>query len=181
MNILIGVTGKARAGKDTFAKGLVARGFQRVAFADPLKYITAHIADEPSSLYHDDVTKEEYSEGLGMTRRKGLQLLGTEGVRNVFGPDIWANRALRRWVRNGRPNTVITDVRFDNEADLIIAHGGFVVRIVRPGHDNLVSGAAGHVSEQGVSDERVLITVENSGTVEQLMAMAAEFTGGLAP
>lgn len=174
MGKLIGVTGRALAGKDTFAKGLLVRGFVRAALADPLKDITAHIADEPVALYHDVVTKEQFSEGLGMTRRAGLQKMGTEGVRNVLGPDVWVRRLVRRWECAGRPNTVITDVRFDNEADMIIAAGGFILRIERGG-SGLSGDAAKHSSEAGVSDDRILCTLVNDGTVEKLQAEAADF------
>ncbi len=171
MNILMGITGFAGAGKDTFALGLVELGFERQAFADALKQVTAYIADEPKSLYHDPVAKEQYSESLQMTRRRALQLLGTEGVRNTLGPDVWSRRLLRKWASDGRPDTVVTDVRFDNEADAIIAAGGYIVRVVR-GAQLLKGAAAAHASEAGVSEDRVLITVFNDGTVEELKAEA---------
>lgn len=175
MKKLIGITGKARAGKDTFAAGLTKLGFSRAAFADALKEVTALIADESVDLYHRHETKDNYSPGLGMTRRQGLQLLGTEGIRKVLGPDVWASRTLRQWARYNYPDTVVSDVRFDNEADLIIANGGFIVRIVRPGNDGLTGEAGAHSSEHGVSEDRVLITIVNDGTKKDLWKKAEEF------
>lgn len=168
---LIGVTGLARAGKDTFAAQCAARGYDRGAFADALKEATAFIADEPQDLYFNDTTKEEYSEALGMTRRKALQGLGN-GVREVLGPMTWVNRLLRRWEADGRPPMVISDVRYPNEAEAVRALGGAVVRIVRDGAG--LSGEAGkHISEAGVPDDFVDFEVLNNGTIDDLGRAAA--------
>jgi hypothetical protein len=180
---LVAITGKARAGKDTFAQALVQKGFRRVSFADALKEVTALIADEPVHLYYDDVSKEEYCEALGMTRRQALQKLGTEGVRAVFGPDVWVNRVLRRWVREGRPPLVSADCRFDNEARLIREAGGIVVRIIRPDNTGLTGEAAVHASERGVSDDLIDVEITNNGSVGDLHAEALkvlEALGGAA-
>lgn len=164
---LVGVTGRARAGKDTFAKALIQHGYKRIAFADAVKQVTALIANEPTHLFYDDVTKEEHSEGLGMTRRKAMQLIGTEGVRRVLGDNIWVDRALREWISDGRPAAVITDVRFDNEARAIIELGGHIVRIVRP-DAGLHGEAAQHASEAGVSEDLVDIEITNNGSIGEL-------------
>lgn len=171
---LVGITGKARSGKDTFAKALIKHGYQRIAFADAVKEVTALIAAEPTHLYFDDVTKEEYTDALQMTRRQALQKVGTEGIRKALGEDIWIRRALRLWVADGKPAAVITDVRFDNEAEAILALGGHLVRIVRPDNDGLQGTAATHASEAGVSSDLIDVEIINDGTVGDLWAEAAK-------
>lgn len=173
MTTLIAYTGRAGAGKDTAAQALITHGFQRMAFADCLKEVVALLADEPVAWYHDPVRKEEFSPTLGMTRRSALQLMGTEGVRKIFGPDFWAQRLLSRWRRLGRPNAVITDCRFDNEAGLVRMEGGTVVKVVRPG-STLDGVQMQHASEAGVSEDLVDIYIYNDGTPEDLQALAVE-------
>jgi hypothetical protein len=165
---LIAITGLAHSGKDTFAKGLIEKGFIRLAFADALKDVTAMIADEDPALYHDNLGKEQYSEALGKTRRMALQEVGS-GIRNTLGKETWVNRALRRWIADGRPDSVITDCRYDNEADAVIALGGIIVRIERPDNVGLTGAAAQHESENGVSINRISIFVRNDHTMEDLI------------
>lgn len=165
---LIAITGRLHAGKDEAAKAFIAAGYRRESFADPLKVVVAHLADEDVELYHNVETKELHSSTLGMTRRKALQLMGTEGVRNIFGEDFWARRLLGRWQRLGQPMTVIADCRFDNEAQLVRNAGGVVVRIHRPDNDADSVGVPGHASEAGVRDELVNFTILNDGSIEQL-------------
>lgn len=170
MTQLIGITGRARAGKDSFAAALTQQGFQRVAFADALKIATAVIANEPSHLFFDEVTKEYHTEALGMTRRKALQAVG-KAVRDNLGEQVWVNRALSDWKARGKPMTVVTDVRYPNEARAIRELGGTIIRINRKG-----SGLAGelgqHESEQTLVEELVDIEVFNNGTVGDLHAEA---------
>lgn len=170
---LVAITGKARAGKDTLAQAFTREGFKRIAFADALKQVTALIANEPSHLYYDDVEKEAFCPALGMTRRQALQKLGTEGIRSVFGADVWVNRVLREWVAGGRSPIVITDCRFDNEAALVREAAGIVIQVVRPQHGGSLQGeAALHASERGVRDELVDIEITNNGSVGDLHAEA---------
>lgn len=170
MSNLIGITGLARSGKDEFSKTFVKHGFKRAAFANALKMTTAYIANEDSGLYFDDVTKEEFSEALGMTRRSALQKMGS-AVRDTLGVDTWVNRTIRGWIAQGCQPTVITDVRYPNEAQAIREQGGVIVRIVRPG-SGLQGEQGQHESERGLPDELVDIEVTNDGTLGELAAEA---------
>ena len=169
---LLGITGRARAGKDTFAAELIKLGYKRLAFADAVKQVTALIANEPTHLYYDDIEKEAHCPALGVTRRKAMQLVGTEGGRKLFGDNLWVDRALRGWIEDGRPPTVVTDVRFDNEAKAILALGGHIIRITRPDNVGLQGAAALHASERGVSEDLIDVEVVNNGTVGDLWAEA---------
>ena len=60
MPTIVAFCGKAGAGKDTAAQVLCDHlGFERLAFADPLKEALAIIANEPVQNFHDPVLKEE--------------------------------------------------------------------------------------------------------------------------
>jgi len=68
---------------------------------------------------------------------------------------------------------IFDDVRFPNEADMIRAYGGVIVRVLRPDHD-MPPEIKAHQSESMAFDADIEIV--NDGTVEDLHAkMAALF------
>ena len=169
---LQGITGKAYSGKDTFGEAFIRAGYRRISFAEPLKEAVAIIAGEPTHLYHTAEGKEGFSPVLNCTRRHALQQVG-KGVRDVLDQDIWVRRALDEWDRMGRPNAVITDVRYDNEAELIRQYGGTVVKIERPNQEKGLEGtAAQHESERGISKHLIDVVILNDGTIGELHAEA---------
>lgn len=163
---LIAVTGQARSGKDSFAAICAKYGYTRIAFADPLKVITAHIAGEPSHLFFDELSKEEFSDTLGMTRRQALQKVG-QAVRESLGKDAWVKRAMQEWVSSGLRPTVLSDCRYPNEAQAVRELGGVVVQVVRPG-SGLSGEAAQHESEKQISDDLIDVVINNDGTLGDL-------------
>lgn len=176
---LVGLTGYASAGKDAAAEGLVAAGWMRQAFADPVRsmalaidpIIAATIGDRGDLFPYKGclrlttiVQNFGWDEAKGITEvRQFLQRLGTDAVRVHLGADAWV-RAFDL-ARDRRANTVAPDVRFPNEADHIQRMGGIVIRIDRPG----VGPVNGHVSE-AVDGLEVDATVVNDGTIDQLQA-----------
>lgn len=134
--MLIGVCGKIGAGKDVIGKYLISHhSFHRFAFADPIKELAMHLGWDGRK------------NGKG---RRFLQELG-QRAREIAGEDIWVQALNRRMVdhnhdiKTGR--TVITDVRYPNEAGWIQSLGGIILRVERP---SLTDGVADlHVSEQG--------------------------------
>jgi hypothetical protein len=171
---LIGFAGTARSGKDTAAGALLDAGWTRRAFADKVRailYAINPVLDEPSyangftSLRYEvdqygwEAVKEMYPEV-----RVYLQRLGTEGGRKILGQDVWVDALFRD--RDTWGPTVITDVRFPNEADAIRAHGGLVVAIQRPGQEPIRD--ADHISENALAGYLFDDVIPNDGTVEQL-------------
>lgn len=174
MTTLIGFTGRAGCGKDTAASFLVKEyGFTPMAFASPLKKTAAALFGLPETYFHDRELKEKPLEDWdGMSPRHMLQLLGTEAVRNTFGANFWIKRWLSEY--RGLPygtDVVVTDVRFNNEAQAIRDLGGTVIHIVRPDNAQLDAPAAAHGSEAGVAAsfqrDRLIM---NDGTIEYLHA-----------
>src|SRR4051812_46574990 len=156
---LIGLHGRAGAGKDTLANLL---GFETYAFARPLKTALAVMGfPEP-----ERADKEKLISGFSFSWRRAAQTLGTEWGRALQG-DIWLAMAKRFHARCTHDFLVITDVRFHNEADWIRGNGVLVHVIGRVAADQ---GAIEqqHASELSLPRQPEDIVVDNSGTIDDL-------------
>lgn len=182
--MLIGLHGKLGCGKNTVAK--IARELftgtsKEIAFAAKLKESVAAllkvtVQDVEDLKNSPDVAIEFAAEGAGEKKifsksslREFLQLYGTESHRNVFGQDFWVNQALPYGVdyRDGKVLYIVTDLRFQNEANRIRELGGYNILIRRPETDGL---AGGHISEKGLPDSLIDYTIQNTGTPAELRA-----------
>lgn len=170
--MLIGLTGKKRVGKDTVAGILVDRyGFKQLSFAAPLKQ-AASILLRRSMMDVDgsNPNREEIDPYWGFSIRSFLELLGTDAVRQ-FDQDFWIKRLLLehgdRFEEPGvHNNTVISDVRFENEAALIRDSGGAIWHIKR----DTEASTGVHESNLGVvlhEKDRVLMNVESKIWLEE--------------
>jgi hypothetical protein len=164
--MIIGLCGAAGAGKDTVAERLVfMHGFLQFAFADPIYEAVSVITGLEVHELKDRSRKENCLGWISHSPRRLLQSLGTEWGRDMIHPEIWVMSLMQRV--EGVRDAVITDVRFNNEAEAILARGGEVWRVV--GREaNIGKEASGHSSEGGVADKYVSATVQNSGTLDDL-------------
>lgn len=161
MKLLILLSGKAGAGKDTFADSIASLGFHKYSFAKALK-------DEALSGGWDGAKDER--------GRLLLQQLGT--VWRNYEPDHWIRR-LQESISHDL--VAITDCRYRNEISLMQTwgreHGYSVVtvRINRTDHDNGLSPEArSHPSECELDGESFDMVVENNGTLLQFCIGARE-------
>ena len=153
--MIVGFSGKARAGKDTCADYLVSKyGFRKVSLADPLK----QIAIKYFGLTHDEVyvTKEPHV-------RRILQGLGM-AMRGEINENVWINKLMRSF--NSEENVVVPDIRMSNEVDMLIRCKGAVVRIER---DVSIGGdEKDHATEKELDDYLFPQYVHNDGTIDDL-------------
>lgn len=162
--MIVGMVGKARSGKDTFADVLVKEGgFARVAFADALKQdVCAFLG---ISLRELEQRKEDF--------RAALQEYGSRVRREQ--EDYWiamATPAVRAALAADK-SVVITDVRYHNEAGWVHSLGGVIVKRARRDHEG-----AGRLSWHSSETELDFIKPDftcNCGTVEDIRAHAREF------
>jgi post-segregation antitoxin (ccd killing protein) len=168
--ILIGLCGPAGCGKDTVADLLVKHGaFHKYALASPIKQGLEAMFGLTPDVWDDREMKETVLPWLGKSPRQLAQTLGTEWGRQHVHTDLWMMLGMRRWdlVRQAvSPRLVISDVRFDNEAQAIKQAGGTVWLVEREG----IASVAAHVSEKGVSPALIEGRVKNSGSLDQLDA-----------
>lgn len=173
---IIGITGHARSGKDTFAARLIEKhGYTKVAFADTLRDVLMETDPSVDWCVDDDgeVMTFTLSEVMACNTyefakdnipdvRRLLQNLG-QAMRDLVDENIWVNAAMRRIEKIDGP-VVVTDVRYPNEAEAIRAMGGEVVRVRRPGFD----GVNDHASEHAMDDYNVDMVVMNDSDVDML-------------
>ena len=145
--MLIGLSGKARVGKDTVAGYLEDHfGFKRVAFADSLKRACREIFHLSERQLYGDM-KEVEDPFWHDTPRNILQMVGTECLRRGYEEDVWV-RSLERTIQLGggaEKNWVVTDVRFPNEARAVKSWGGKLVLVDRPDAPTIATNK--HASE----------------------------------
>lgn len=156
---IIGLTGKAGAGKTTVAMHLERHyGFKRLSFAEPLKRM---LIETGLATYEElYVTKTPMS-------RKLMQVIGTDIIRNRVDKDFWVKQMAERIIeltRSGYFRFVIDDVRFQNEADFIRRLGGIVILITRDCKDRVTD--YNHESER--LDLIVDATVTNNRDIDSL-------------
>jgi hypothetical protein len=176
--ILIGLAGVARSGKDTAAAVLATElGLYRHAFADPIKRMLEQVFG--NNFVIGD--RERIDPISGVSYRKLMQTLGTEWGRAIQ-PDLWTRVAKAKWEwitqakhpsdwlagqASGEPmnfsGMVISDVRFDNEAEWIRSEGGIIVHVERDDTEQV--GVAGHASEAGLTKIHGDLVVENNSTL----------------
>ena len=141
---LVGLAGAGRSGKDTAADGLGGWGFQRVAFADPLRALALRLdpmmeVRGPGGRGLSYTGLSALVERLGWDTAKAaskdvrayLVALG-HGVRETVDEGVWQRAAMARVDATSSP-VVVTDVRYASEAETIRERGGVVLRVDRPG------------------------------------------------
>lgn len=169
---LIGLHGKAGAGKDTFAQIVAAKYHYNIAsFAAPLKKAVSILFDVPETVLADRNSKDNRNPYWNLTYRQMMQFTGTEAIRKTFGEDFWIRRLIAVLINAPPRPVIITDCRFQNEVDFILKWG-CIVHIVR--EDNPYAAAAsGHASEEdlnlpGISGN--CWSISNSSTLEHYEA-----------
>jgi hypothetical protein len=131
---LIGLHGLPQSGKDSIGDILCQRhDFARLAFAGPLKdMLIAGLGLTRAEI--DGGDKEQVIARFGVTPRYLLQTLGTEWGRGMVRGDLWiavADQRMKHY-RAISASVVITDVRFENEADYVRRQGGEIWHVRRP-------------------------------------------------
>jgi len=150
--MLVGIYGKAGAGKDTIGDHLVNQyGFHKIALADPIKRIVKDVFVLDDHTVYDREAREQPLEDMPeWSVRKLLQYIGTELFRENIDDAIWVKSLWKRIKNDPNNNYVVTDLRFPNELDYFKDRPDeceFIsIKVIRPGCDGNV-GLAGHASE----------------------------------
>jgi hypothetical protein len=183
--IVIGLSGKKRSGKGSFAQHLVAEhGFTVVSLAGPLRQaaldlnpIVGYDRMRDVLVYLSDALHDYGGwEGIKASpyadpTRRTLQRLGTEAIRKL-DDGFWIRMAWERIDQIDGP-VVIDDVRYPNEAMSLQLRRQklctYLVRINRPGLEN----ADQHPSETALDAYPADFTVTNDRGLDWLHLKAA--------
>jgi hypothetical protein len=177
---VIGVSGWARAGKDTIADYLVATsGYKKMSFADSMR--EALVKLDPNitiggltASLASVVARSGWEELKGMSPdiRPLLQRFGTEVGREMWGENFWVDASIDK-IEDGS-KVIFADVRFPNEANAIKGLGGEVWRVTRDGF----GPANDHISEHALDDFEFDKYISNAGTLEELYLKVEKVSGG---
>lgn len=178
--MIVGFGYNMGVGKDTAALALCRElGFKRIGFADALKslavktdpLVTSRTATVNVGIGHGRLAHTVAGLGYDEAKRvypevrRFLQALGN-GAREVLGDLIWINQVMDQAISRDHAglHTVISDVRYQNEAEAIKAVGGLLINITRPGHHG-----DGHVTETELNGyDGWDHVIENNGTIAEL-------------
>jgi len=140
---IIGIAGKARAGKDTIAETIIAEfGYRKYAFADPMKNALKDIFGWSEEHVNGEL-KEEVDPEFGFSPRAALQSFG-QGLRDDLDPDVWVKAA--KVGTQGADSFVVPDVRYENEASWIRELGGVIFHVFRRNRQEIRE----HETERGI-------------------------------
>lgn len=190
---VVGLTGKKGSGKDAAASALVAEGWVRLAYGDPLKQEVADAFCVAPEIFHDRELKETPLASLALANCKDMGFVSAMGwdkdphqprsprwVMQQWGTDYrrkqdgnyWVARTVqevRLLLEYGR-SVVVTDVRFYNEATALLELGGSIVKVVRP-NNPYEEGTDGHASETEMDSFSAAVELLNNGTQAELGAL----------
>jgi hypothetical protein len=169
---IIGIAGQAGSGKDTAGSFLLSfLGGYTYGFADPVKRMLAQIGVDLSDPYWE-ANKDKKVPLLGVSPRRLMQTLATEWGQGFVRKDIWLIMAQDRFLRSGR-GMIVTDVRFEHEADWVRRSGGRIVHLIGRKY-----GVEAHSSEEQLNIDPADFVLNNSGSRENLQDdLKALFSG----
>ena len=146
--MIIGISGRAGAGKDTCANFLTEQGIinGKISIADSLKLLCNDLFNTPIEDMYNHKEKPtdikitpdlikfaplfDGRENEFMSVRELLQVFGTDVVRK-FNPDCWINLTINKIKTLPGNIYAVPDVRFPNEVEAIQRAGGIVLRLTR--------------------------------------------------
>lgn len=170
---VIYISGYKRSGKDTFgemiAKKFISQGksVKVLSFAGPMKQIlavTLGISEEELDILKNDKT----------TPHRGyLQRLGTEGMKPVFGEDVWVRLANSTIEESEAEYIILTDFRFPSEFYNCVLQP-YVVNVRRDSVIPLEGKESLHISERALDSFSFNLEVTNNSSLQDLELKAAD-------
>ena len=187
MTFVIGLGGRAGAGKDTLAATLRDEyGFEVWGMSDALQ--DAMLALDPIIYIDENDVPTRFRTFLekdckgDLTRakrnpevRRLLQVLATDVVRDIVDKNAWVrimgrkliNRLKQDALQGVESRIIVTGIRFENELQMIHALRGRSIFVARD-YTDLAEANARHVSDNSLSERDFDYTVTNNGSLREL-------------
>lgn len=189
--MIIAFTGKKRSGKDTAVNYILRNheGYQRYAFADPIKEM-CKIAFDWRDIELNGDQKETIDPFYGISPRQALQFIGTDlfqkelprlapNFSEVTDRGIWVRRFIKTfWSYSDsvRPTFLISDMRFPHEAEvireLLPEENLYIIQINRPGYEG-----DSHLSETEMESISPDFVIENDTGIYHLESKVKNVLG----
>ena len=168
---IVGICGRKGAGKSTLASFMPQAHI--LPFAGPLKKGLEGMGVSRQLLTDPELKELTFPHLEGKSPRHLMVTLGTEWGREMIGPNLWVN-FWRMAVRDS-PHSIILvdDVRMPNEIEAVLAVGGYLVAVKRPGEKEPPRWwefwkKKPHVSESLRYEDFGIPVIVNDGTPEEL-------------
>jgi len=158
--LIVGVLGRSRVGKDTFAKVVCENPHYRVKrLAAPLKQaVTALYGFTPEQL--EGAEKEDVDMRWNIRPRDAMIQL-TQDTMAFMGRDFFTRRFWDVQDHDHDHGIIIPDVRYEHDLGWIRMRGGIIVKIVRNHESQPLHEAENHID--AIND--VDMTFENNGSL----------------
>ena len=151
-------------------------GYTKIAFADTLKEVCKLVFGFTDEQVHGDEVKEKVDEYWRHSPREILQCVGTELFREKLPEvcchikdDIWIRSVERKMLRlkkeEQKDKFVITDCRFQNEAQFVRSMSGEVCQLWKVVRGNNTDS---HKSELYVNEIECDVLIDNNGEISEL-------------
>ncbi len=186
--MILGISGKARSGKDTFAE-MFARELQKqtgkayvlMAFAHELKTRIQRDFDlSYEQLWGDEKEVEDkrygkpLPDGIGIPSKGIIHYWTPREILQNYGQffrtidyDFWVKELFNIIEEKEYKNVIITDLRHVNEVNVVVDRGGYHIRVEREGKDSVHNEQ--HISETALDGvHKIDFNVKNYGTLEDL-------------
>ena len=130
--MLIGLCGRIGSGKSHVSGILKTYNFKELSFAEPLKQIGEILGFTYNELY---INKNDINNTWNISGRTFLQKFGTDIMRDSLVKtipsmdNVWIKLLNNKLIKHKNEKIVISDVRFQDEYDLIKSHGGIIIQM----------------------------------------------------
>jgi adenosyl cobinamide kinase/adenosyl cobinamide phosphate guanylyltransferase len=185
--MLIGISGKARSGKDTFAEMLsrelqeqTGQAYVLMAYAHELKLkvqkdfdlsyeqLWGEEKEIEDKRYRKHTDKDEM---VYWTAREIMQNYGQ--FFRTINYDFWVDHLFSVIEEKEYKTVIITDLRHTNEVNAVVDGGGFHVRVER--EEDEATHNKQHISETALDERhRIDFTVNNYWTLKELKSAAKD-------
>lgn len=170
MKTIIGLVGQRGSGKTTVADHLCDHyGYRQYAYGDPVKKICQDLFLLSDQQLIDRELKEASDPRWGSSPRHMFQWFGTDVMRQQWTPDFWVRRLRLLIEHDMYPKIVISDIRFQNEADDIhdfACRNGYQCIIIRIDRTQI---ADSHISETESLTIPPTFTILNHRSIRDLL------------
>lgn len=166
MKTAILVTGKTKAGKnyvsDIMQDMVKSRYTEMLHFADPIKDIISKTFEITREYIEEEKNKKD------SPMREVLQRFGTEGMKPVFGEDVWVDLMIKKIKESDANVIIIPDWRFPNEYFRLFDEilDVVTIKVVSPNQDNSHT----HLSENALKDIDIDYVINNDGKTDCFVA-----------